>query len=163
MAIMFGNGVVKPYTGSKTAPKYIMKTETFTISKLPASTTWQQITGTNGNVDTPFTGGGWSGIYTAPDGKTYKKQNPKFYTAEGNPITAVATTTPAEGTYYWPMAEITVTSPETNKGIIVSEGEKVFCTYDLNIDGSVIEISANSFPGTYYITGDKLHNCLLAA
>ena len=33
-------------------------------------------------------------------------------------------------------------------------GKKYFCTYDLDIEGSVIEISANSFPGTYYVCGD---------
>ena len=31
---------------------------------------------------------------------------------------------------------------------------KYFCTFDLKVNGSVIEISANSFPGTYYVTGD---------
>lgn len=33
-------------------------------------------------------------------------------------------------------------------------GEKYFATFPLNADGSVIDISANSFPGTYYVTGD---------
>ena len=29
-----------------------------------------------------------------------------------------------------------------------------FCTFDVAVKGAVIEISANSFPGTYYVTGD---------
>ena len=33
-------------------------------------------------------------------------------------------------------------------------GKTYFCTYDLKVSGAVIEISANSFPGTYYVTGD---------
>ena len=33
-------------------------------------------------------------------------------------------------------------------------GERYFCSYDLKATGSVIEISANSFPGTYYAVGD---------
>jgi hypothetical protein len=34
------------------------------------------------------------------------------------------------------------------------EGESYFCTFDVAVAGSVIEISANSFPGTYYVVGD---------
>ena len=157
MAIMFGNGTVKPYTGSSTAPKYIRKTETFTLNALPADTTWTSIVPDNGKVVTPFNGGGWTGTYTAPDGHQYIKQNPKFYTADGHPITAVAIASPVEGTYYWPMTGVT----GEGDGVVVAVGEKVFCTYDLNIDGSVIEISANSFPGTWTnvmgpLTGSKI-------
>ena len=67
---------------------------------------------------------GWSEYYIGPDGKKYAKQNPKFYDATG----AVATGFTANQTY--------------------------FCSYDLLVTGAVIEISANSFPGTYYVTGD---------
>lgn len=35
-----------------------------------------------------------------------------------------------------------------------TSGEKYFATFPLKVDGSIITISANSFPGTYYITGD---------
>jgi hypothetical protein len=31
---------------------------------------------------------------------------------------------------------------------------KYFCTFDLKAKGAVIEVSANSFPGTYYVVGD---------
>ena len=31
---------------------------------------------------------------------------------------------------------------------------RYFCSFDLLAEGSVIEISANSFPGTYYVVGD---------
>ena len=67
---------------------------------------------------------GWNHQYEAPNGKVYEKVNPKFYDANGN----VAT-------------ELKV-------------GDKYFCTYDLKAEGAVIEISANSFPGTYYVVGD---------
>lgn len=33
-------------------------------------------------------------------------------------------------------------------------GQQYFQTFDVNITGSQIVISANSFPGTYYVTGD---------
>ena len=55
----------------------------------------------------------------------YVKQNPKFYDVNGKQI--------------------------TDKLIV---GERYFCSFDLKVDGAVIDISANSFPGTYYVTGD---------
>lgn len=73
---------------------------------------------------------GWSASYEAPDGKKYPKINPKFYTESGEPISSSNATT------------------------TLVNGAKVFCSYDLAASGSVIEISANSFPGTYYVTGD---------
>ena len=68
---------------------------------------------------------GWEQAYTAPDNHRYLKVNPKFYDESGKNITDALTV-----------------------------GTKYFCTYDLEVAGSVIEISANSFPGTYYVTGD---------
>lgn len=67
---------------------------------------------------------GWDSLYTAPTGVRYGKVNPKFFTAEGAVVTSF------------------------------TSGARYFCTYDLIVDGGVIEISSNSFPGTYYITGD---------
>ena len=111
MAIMFGNGQVKTYGGE--AGDYIMKTEQFTATDKTLPT-----------AESPTSG--WSNIFTGPDGKTYKKENPKFYDAEGNNMT----------------------------GKQLEIGQKYFCSYDLKATGAVIEISANSFPGTYYAVGD---------
>ena len=69
-------------------------------------------------------GSGWKHLYEGPDGQLYEKLNPKFYDVDGK-------------------------NPET---LVI--GNKYFCSYDLRMAGSVIEISANSFPGTYYVTGD---------
>lgn len=68
---------------------------------------------------------GWKFKYEGPDGKQYTKVNPKFY-------------------------------GEQDKENVTSlvQGQKYFCSYDLKVEGSVIEISANSFPGSYYVTGD---------
>lgn len=68
---------------------------------------------------------GWKDKYVA-NGKEYNKVNPKFYNADG----ATASAFVKDATY--------------------------FCTYDLLVEGSayVVEVSANSFPGTYYVTGD---------
>lgn len=108
MAIMFGNGKVKPYAGDTA---FIMKTEQFV-----ATDTTLPVEGTSSV--------GWKHQYEGPDGKLYAKVNPKFYDANGLPVTTL------------------------------EAGTKFFCTFDIQVDGSVIEISANSFPGTYYVTGD---------
>ena len=67
---------------------------------------------------------GWKYQYEAPNGKVYTKINPKFYDVNGDAVDKF----------------------EINS--------KYFCTYDLKAEGAVIEISANSFPGTYYVVGD---------
>lgn len=67
---------------------------------------------------------GWKSKYESPDGKLYAKINPKFYDANGKKVENL------------------------------EKGVKYFCSFDLKVSGSVIEISANSFPGTYYVTGD---------
>ena len=108
MAIMFGNGSVDDYNGEQAL---IMKTEQFiaTATTLPTE-------GTSSS--------GWNYQYAGPDGKLYKKINPKFYDAKGEKVDTLVS------------------------------GQKFFCSFDLKVDGAVIEISANSFPGTYYVTGD---------
>lgn len=111
MAIMFGNGTVKPFDSSnKTAidanADFIMKTI--------------QIVPTTAGEDP--NGGKWTG----PDGKQYEMLNPKYYTAEGTAIAAGS----------------------------LEVGERYLCTFDLKATGAVIEVSGNSFPGTYYVVGD---------
>ncbi len=128
MAIMFGNGQVKSYTGDDA---YIMKTEQFTSDA-----------DTYPTVPTSLDGAklisGWDPVFRGPDGKRYLKINPKFYNAYGEIVAAEA-------------AEATETTPKKVKW---AKGERYFCSYDLKANGAVIEISANSFPGTYYVTGD---------
>lgn len=41
--------------------------------------------------------------------------------------------------------------------------EVVYAVAVIKVAGTEISIGADNFPGTYYITGDKLHNCLHAA
>ena len=64
--------------------------------------------------------------YEAPDGKLYTKLNRKYFDAEGNAIA---------------VGDLAV-----NKTYL--------CTFDLAASGAIIEVSANSFPGTYYVVGD---------
>ena len=64
--------------------------------------------------------------WTAPDGKVHDMINAQYYDAEGKKVEKTA----------------------------LSKDEKYFCTFDLKASGAVIEVSANSFPGTYYVVGD---------
>ena len=84
MAIMFGNGAVKNYSGNSA---YIMRTEEFIATS-----------------DAAASAAGWVATYEGPDGATYSKINPKFYTAAGASVEDTAT---------------------------LSKGEKYFCSYDL--------------------------------
>lgn len=110
MAIMFGNGRVKSYSGENA---FIMKTEQFMATEAAATL---PVAGTSS--------AGWNHQYEGPDGRLYAKVNPKFYDQYGDPVTKL------------------------------EKDVKYFCTFDIKVEGSVIEISANSFPGTYYVTGD---------
>ena len=65
--------------------------------------------------------------WEGPDGKKRNMVNPKYYDAEGKNFTGIDS---------------------------LADGDKYFCTFDILAEGSVIEISANSFPGTYYVVGD---------
>lgn len=75
---------------------------------------------------------GWDAYYHAGNGKKYEKRNAKQYLANAQGNTAGNSVTPS--TYV--------------------ANEKYFCTFDIAVKAKVIEISANSFPGTYYVTGD---------
>lgn len=131
MAIMFGNGKVKGVkkTGTNDTAAYIMRTEIFT----PTAAVDNVYTGTGTSTlnTSDLTTAGWNKYAEGTNGKNYLKQNPKFYTDNGTAVTKLT-----KGTTY-------------------------FCTYDLIIkgevgayDAQVIEISANSFPGTYYVIGE---------
>ena len=65
--------------------------------------------------------------WVGPDGKKYEMINPKYYDAEGKNV---------------------------NKGDLKAEVGRYLCTFDLKAAGAVIEVSGNSFPGTYYVVGD---------
>ena len=162
MAIMFGNGAVTTYNGDNA---YIMKTEQFTAS------------GTGTLTDATTTAAlGWNNKYLAPDGKEYSKVNAKFFTADGkklgeakdyytvdDTVTADNFATKKSSLYtksgdtYSSAASATYDSETTyytkETGNVI-KGQTYFCSYDLLVDGAIIEVSANSFPGTYYVTGD---------
>lgn len=132
LAIMFGDGTTADwnYTGSddKTTTAstkgLLMKTERF-----KAKSSQKFVSGTTGNdVSEVAALAGWSKTFTGPDGKVYTKLNPKFYdVAKGNAYIAK--------------------SADTSDNVFVKDSE-YFCTYDIKVGGLVIDVSANSFPGT---------------
>ena len=134
MAIMFGNGKVKGVkkTGTNDTAAYIMRTEIFTPTQAVTGI-YTTAAGSTTTLNTAgLTAAGWNKYAEGTNGKNYLKQNPKFYTDGGTVVTDNLT-----------------------------PGATYFCTYDLIIKGTentydaqVIEISANSFPGTYYVIGE---------
>lgn len=134
MAIMFGNGKVKGVkkTGTNDTAAYIMRTEIFTPTQAVTGI-YTTAAGSTTTLNTAgLTAAGWNKYAEGTNGKNYLKQNPKFYTDGGTVVTDNLT-----------------------------QGATYFCTYDLIIKGTentydaqVIEISANSFPGTYYVIGE---------
>ena len=147
LAIMFGDGSTANYnydgeefdgddgttkTDTGKTKGLIMKTERFTAS---ADGDADSTTGGSGTIKTVVDAAkaaGWKDTFRGPDGKTYKKLNPKFYDVEKNNAPVVVV--------------------QGNKEFIA--GKVYFCTYDVKVAGTIIEVSANSFPGTYYVTGD---------
>lgn len=105
---------------------YIMKTESFIATAAVESVT---------NGTAPTGDFGWDKYFTAPDGKRYEKKNPKFYKADAA---------------FKANSDTELDNPVST----IEKDEHYFCTYDLKVNGAVIEVSADSFPGTYYVTGD---------
>ncbi len=144
MAIMFGDGATRSVatdtsvTGATNG--LIMRTEELVLtSALTATTAPATDTASIGNPivanATAATAYGWNEKYIA-NGVSYTKQHPRFYYEDNR-------------------GEIVVL-PTNATPIELPAGSKVFVTYDLILakGAGVIEISASTFPGTYYVTGD---------
>lgn len=132
LAIMFGDGNVRDYKfGSGAyADASVSASTPGLIMKTEMFTT---VASSSAITLSDILGGqkGWSTTFVGPDGKTYQKKNAKFYDVnlKGGRDDISETKTFTGSTTY-------------------------FCTYDIMVNASVVEVSANTFPGTYYITGD---------
>lgn len=124
LAIMFGNGTVADLSSDQTA----YSGDSAIQGKQILMRTEKFTATKNTDSATPETAltAGWTSEYVDPNGKKHTKLNPKFYPAD---------------------------EAETGDGEF-KFGHAYFCTYDLEVKGQVIEISADTFPGTYYVTGD---------
>lgn len=74
--------------------------------------------------------------WTGPDGKKHIITSPSVYDGKGRTYNSSATQ-----------------ESETVFKTLESDG-RYFATFEVGVAGDVIEISAASFPGTYYVTGD---------
>lgn len=74
--------------------------------------------------------------WTGPDGKKHTITSPSVYDGKGRTYNSSATS-----------------DSETQFSSLASDG-RYFATFEVGVAGDVIEISAASFPGTYYVTGD---------
>lgn len=98
----------------------------------------------NGTVETTntitktvsFIGSTVPADWTGPDGKKHTITSPSVYDGKGRTYNSSASS-----------------ESKTEFSSLASDG-RYFATFEVNIAGDVIEISAASFPGTYYVTGD---------
>ena len=146
LSIMFGNGTVTAATGAVTKTTMARATEDNTIEYFMADTL---IDGTSVRkkiyFKTPKDGLGDGILF---DSATPTIQNIKVTSEEGYELELTK-----EGNKY--TGAVTVkegqTTPEDYK---VEKGDKVFITYEINANKKTISVSADTFPGTYYVTGD---------
>lgn len=61
---------------------------------------------------------------------------------------------PQGKTYAVPTTGVVTYNAAGSSVTAFTEGEVYYSTFDMTVTGGVIDVSANSFPGTYYVTGD---------
>lgn len=129
MAIMFGNGGTNSVTDLR---------KTFVISVL------QDLT--SSECQTMI---GVSGLKTL-----YNQKKISGFIVDGDDIYCeMGGNNRAKVSQYTVVTEkgVKLTASET---VTAKAGEKMFVTFNYQVVGQKIEVSANTFPGTYYITGD---------
>jgi hypothetical protein len=143
MAIMFGNGVASTPTAGK-------------VQRVAVARKGSDTANTYVSIDLKDPNGGavrtkvWFGttVPAGQEGKVFTAANPKISRltdADGDPSKDYISAT--DSTY--------ATADECNTFIDgLTEGAKFFVTYDLDVTKTEVVISGDSFPGTYYVTGD---------
>ena len=129
MAIMFGNGGTNSVTDLR---------KTFVISVL------QDLT--SSECQTMI---GVSGLKTL-----YNQKKISGFIVDGDDIYCeMGGNNRAKVSQYTIVTEkgVKLTASET---VTAKAGEKMFVTFNYQVVGQKVEVSANTFPGTYYITGD---------
>lgn len=129
MAIMFGNGGTNAVTDLR---------KTFVISVL------QNLT--SSECQTMI---GVSGLKTL-----YNQKKISGFIVDGDDIYCeMGGNNRAKVSQYTVVTEkgVKLTASET---VTAKAGEKMFVTFNYQVVGQKVEVSANTFPGTYYITGD---------
>ena len=165
MAIMFGNGSVASFDSGKGAVKeYIAEDFQYGTDELP-----------DGAFDARYfakDAGVSDGVLVSEpqDGETYNvhyklmsKESGSVYDKNSQLIMKTIQFTydgTAPNTWTGPKGErIAMINPKYYDEVgnyvdVLEKDHKYFCSFDVAVAGSVIEVSANTFPGTYYVTGD---------
>ena len=143
MAIMFGNGTASAPSAGK-------------VQRVAVARKGSDTANTYVSVDLKATDGGavrtkvWFGtaIPAGQEGKLFSSVNLKISRltdADGDPSTD-----------YVGSADSEYASAQECKEFMdsLAEGAKFFVTYDLDVTKTEVVISGDSFPGTYYVTGD---------
>ena len=145
MAIMFGNGAASVPTAGK-------------VNRTAIAKKGKDTANTYVIVDTPAADGGanrqkiWFGS-SVPAGQ----EGIKF---EGSNLKISALTTEAgddkKDKAYVSTTDVDYATLEEITAFVdgLAIGERFFVTYDLNVTSSTVTITGDSFPGTYYVTGD---------
>lgn len=143
MAIMFGNGTASTPTSGK-------------VQRVAVARKGSDTANTYVNIDLKDANGGavrtkvWFGttVPAGQEGKIFTAANPKISRltdADGDPSNDYISA--SDSTY--------ATADECSTFIdSLAEGAKFFVTYDLDVTKTEVVISGDSFPGTYYVTGD---------
>lgn len=129
MAIMYGNGKVKDYSTADLKSETDFKCAIRTEIFVPSAAVTATHTGQDENkvISEELKKAGFVENYEDPNGTLHKKLHVRFFEASGKEVNAL------------------------------NANEKYFCTFDLKVAfGGVIEVTPDSFPGTYYAVGETL-------
>ena len=143
MAIMFGSGKASAPTAG-------------TVQRVAVARKTTDAANTYVNVDLKDADGGavrtkvWFGS-AVPTG-----QSGKDFATAGIKITRLTNADGSKSQPYYGDSDSTYATASECETFInaLAEGEKFFVTYNLDVTKSEIVISGDSFPGTYYVTGD---------
>ena len=143
MAIMFGNGKASTPTAGK-------------VQRVAVARKGVDAANTYVNVDLKDATGGavrtkvWFGT-AVPSG-----QEGKIFSEAGLKISRLTDADGDPSSDYITSSDSTYATAEECKSFMdsLAEGAKFFVTYDLDVTKTEVIISGDSFPGTYYVTGD---------
>lgn len=143
MAIMFGNGKAStPTTG--TVQRVAVARKTADAANTYVSVDLKDAQGSAARTKV------WFGT-TVPAG-----QNGQDFATAGIKVVSLTNADGSKSTSYYSDSDTTYATASECETFInaLSDGEKFFVTYNLEVTKSEIVISGDSFPGTYYVTGD---------
>ncbi len=150
LSIMFGNGTVSATTENVQKTVMARVAEDGKIEYFMADTL---INGSSVRKKVYFT----TPKNGLGDGILFNAANPTIHikkvTSEEGYVLKLTTETSTSN--YTGEVEVDSTVTQTTPdGYTIEKGDKVFITYEISANTKTISVSADTFPGTYYVTGD---------